>query len=288
MRKRNILGLFLVLALVLSGCAKKECLECAMSTDELNAKDAVFKDLNKKTFAFYQQGKISDATTYANQALEYSQTTFGSESPKTATALNNLGELYRLQGRFIEAEKFYKKSLSIREKVFGKNNIQVALAQNNLGSVYFAQKRFDKAEELYKSSVDVLTQALSKGDPNINIMKKNLAEVYKVEKKYTEAENIYKEILSEHESKNDNKEDVNYAKSLNDLAAIYYLEGKYLESLPLFTKTLSILEKIKGVNNPDLIVVLDNISQVYKKTGDNVKATSYAERANSLRNKKPA
>jgi tetratricopeptide (TPR) repeat protein len=285
---KSLVSLFLLLVLTLSGCAKQNCLECAMAPEELKAKDAVFKDLNKKTLELYQQGKIKDALVFANQSLDYSKKTFGSESPKTATALNNLGELYRIQGKLSDAEQCYKKSLAIREKVLGKNNVQVALSQNNLASVYFAEKRFDKAEALYKDSVEVLNATLGKDDLNTEIMKRNLAEVYKVEKKFLEAETIYKEIITGRDSKKDKKDDVSYAKALNDLAAIYYLQGKYQECLPLFTKTLSILETKIGVNSPDLIVVLDNIAQAYKKTGDNAKALTYTERAKGLRNKKPA
>ncbi len=285
MRKKSI-WILAALTLILSGCTKPVCRECKMTTEQLKATDAVFKDLNQKTFTLYQKGDLKEASVAGNKALDYARSTFGSDSPKTATALNNLGELHRLQGKFSDAEGCYLKAISIREKVLGKNNVQVALSKNNLASVYFAQKKFAQAEELYKQSVDILTFALKEGDPNIIVMKRNLAEVYKVDKKYSKAEAIYKEFITEHDKKKDKKDDVDYAKSLNDLAAIYYLQGKYNECIPLFSNTLAILEKTPGIQAGDLVVVLDNIAQSYNKLGDKIKSQAFSDKANALRTKK--
>ena len=159
--KRNVVCIAIIsLVLLISGCAKQNCMQCAcnsnLSKEEIKAKEAIWKSLNEKTVSLYQQGKVKEAILAANQSLEYANKNFGEAHTKTATALNNLGELYRLQGKLYDAEKNYKKSLSIREKIFGKDNLDVALSYNNLASVYFAEKKFDKSEELYKKSVDIL------------------------------------------------------------------------------------------------------------------------------------
>ena len=48
------------------------------------------------------------------------------------------------------------------------------------------------------------------------------------------------------------------AESLNNLATLYHLQGKYDKAYPLYKKSLYILENILGKNHP-------NIKQVKKK-----------------------
>jgi hypothetical protein len=52
------------------------------------------------------------------------------------------------------------------------------------------------------------------------------------------------------------------ANSLNNLAGLYYLQGRYSEAEPLLVRSLAIFEKALPANHPYLAMVRGNLQQV--------------------------
>jgi tetratricopeptide (TPR) repeat protein len=70
------------------------------------------------------------------------------DSPDLATALSNLGRLYRDQKRFADAEPLYKRALAIREKVYGADDPSVAAVLRNYAIVERGLNKQAEAKEL--------------------------------------------------------------------------------------------------------------------------------------------
>ncbi len=283
--KQQIKIIFLTLVIILfsfTGCAKKTCIQCGMNSEQIKEQESYWQNLNYKMLELYKQGKLKEAVNLGKDSLNFANKTFGKDSLKAGTSLNNLGELYRLDKKFGDAEWHYKKSLEIREKLLGKEHPEVALTLNNLASVYFAENRFNDAQTTYETALKVMEKSPQKDSRSLIALIGNLAELYKSTGKLPKAEAEYKKLLTLRE-KIAGKNDLNYAKALNDLGALYFLEGKYTEAEPVFKNTLTILEEKLGKNHPDLSVVLENILEVYKKIGDNVKAKAFEERIKGIR-----
>ncbi|MBD2675739.1 tetratricopeptide repeat protein, partial [Aphanizomenon flos-aquae FACHB-1416] len=76
--------------------------------------------------------------------------------------------------------------------------------------------------------------------------------------KYKEAEPLYQQALALRQKLlGDDHPDV--ATSLNNLALLYYSQGKYKEAEPLYQQALNILEQRLGVDHPRTIIVRGNL-----------------------------
>ena len=60
------------------------------------------------------------------------------------------------------------------------------------------------------------------------------------------------------------KADTELATSLNNLARLYYLIGKYAQAEPLYVRALAIKEKQLGSNHPDTATSLNNLASLYE------------------------
>ncbi len=72
----------------------------------------------------------------------------GSSSPRLATSLNNLAEVYRLEGRYAEAEPLFKRALAIFEKALGPEHPNVATGLENYAALLRKTGRADEATEM--------------------------------------------------------------------------------------------------------------------------------------------
>jgi hypothetical protein len=85
----------------------------------------------------------------------------GPERPNTATALNNLADLYRNLGRYQEAESLHVRALKIREKVLSSEHPDTAQSLNNLALLYYQQGRYQEAEPLYQRALEIVEKNLA-------------------------------------------------------------------------------------------------------------------------------
>jgi len=74
--------------------------------------------------------------------------------------------------------------------------------------------------------------------------------------------------------------------SLNNLGKQYYEQGKYIESEGFYKHALAFFEKALGPNHPQVATVLENMTELYKKMGNEEEAKKFEERAKKIRSKK--
>ena len=79
------------------------------------------------------------------------------------------------------------------------------------------------------------------------------------------------------------KEHPEYARSLNNLALIYYHLGEYGKAVELNLECLSVMENIFGPGHHSYALILSNIAQAYSSLGDYDKALDYYEKALAIR-----
>jgi tetratricopeptide (TPR) repeat protein len=143
----------------------------------LRAQSSALLDAHRQGAALYQAGRYDEALPFWKKALELGQREFGPEHPSTATALNNLAELYRKQGRYAKAEPLYKRSLAIVETTLGAAHPSTAALINNLAELYRVQGRYAKAEPLYKRSLAIREKVLGAEHPAAATLLNNLAQI---------------------------------------------------------------------------------------------------------------
>ncbi len=73
--------------------------------------------------------------------------------------------------------------------------------------------------------------------------------------------------------------------SINNLAALYHVQGRYADAEPLYKRTLAILEKALGPEHPNVATGLENYADLLRKTGRDAEAAKMELRAEAIRHK---
>ena len=73
------------------------------------------------------------------------------------------------------------------------------------------------------------------------------------------------------------------ANSLNNLAVLYLLHGKYSEAEPLYKRSLAIVAKALGPEHPHVATSLENYAMLLRKTNREVGAIRMEARAEAIR-----
>ncbi|NJN13334.1 MAG: CHAT domain-containing protein, partial [Richelia sp. RM1_1_1] len=81
------------------------------------------------------------------------------------------------------------------------------------------------------------------------------------------------------------KEHPDVAASLNNLAALYQLQGNYSSSEPLYLRSLAIWEKVLGKEHPNVATSLNNLSVLSWSQGDITRATDFLTRGLEIQEK---
>ena len=66
---------------------------------------------------------------------------------------------------------------------------------------------------------------------------------------------------------------------MNNLAKIYYAEGKYAEAEALYKRALAIREKALGSDHPDVVASMNNLAKIYYAEGKYAEAESLEQKS---------
>jgi tetratricopeptide (TPR) repeat protein len=91
----------------------------------------------------------------------------GEDHPETASALENLGNVWYQQGRREEAAKTLERIIAIRTRVFGADSEPVARSTANLATVYWASKNFEAAIPKFDEAIEKLSRFLGPDHPDV-------------------------------------------------------------------------------------------------------------------------
>ncbi len=75
------------------------------------------------------------------------------------------------------------------------------------------------------------------------------------------------------------------ATSLNNLASLYRVQGRYAEAEPLYQRSLAIREKALAAEHPHVADSLENYAALLRKTGRDIEAVKLEARAKAIRAK---
>ena len=123
--------------------------------------------LNQQVIELYQKKYYTKAVPLAQRALDVAESDYGSNSPETVLALNNLAMLYKKTKKYKAAEPLYQRSLSISEKLVGPNHPDLGVPLNNLAMYYDSQKEYKKADKLSERAIAILDKAYGPKSPYV-------------------------------------------------------------------------------------------------------------------------
>ncbi len=149
------------------------------------------KKVNQELVANYKAGKLDNALSSAQKAVDLSNKIYGAESLETAIAYKNLGIIYRTQKKNRESVLNLQKALEIYRLKPEQNVKLIAQTLDELALAFALDGDEKKAEEIYTEAIELAEKAYGKEGKEILPFLKSMTEVYLLVKKYEEAQTMF-------------------------------------------------------------------------------------------------
>lgn len=223
---------------------------------------------------YVTQGRYSEAEPLFTRAIAITEKTLRPDDPEVGKNLNNLAMLYWNLGRFSEAEPLLKHAIAIVEGSQGNEHPAVASALTNLAEVYQGQGRYAEAEPLFQRALSIREMALGPEHPDIGAAAQNLAWFYQSRARLdnadsrdprallAEAERLYLRAL-DISKKALGPEHATVGTIMNDLAVLYYDQGRYEEAEPLFKRAIDVRQGALGPEHSDVGQTMYRLARLY-------------------------
>jgi tetratricopeptide (TPR) repeat protein len=224
------------------------------------------------------QGKLEQAETMYQLALQGCEKALGKEHPITLGTVNNLGNLHTNQGKLDEAETMYQQALQGFEKALGKEHTSTLDTVNNLGNLYRGQGKLNKAETMLQRALQGYEKALGKEHTLTLDAVNNLGNLYGEQGKLEQAETMYRRALQGYE-KAPGKEHLSTLETVNNLGVVYVDQGKLEQAEIMYQWALQGYEKALGKEHTSTLSKFNNLGVVYTHQGKLEQAETMYRRA---------
>ncbi len=211
--------------------------------------------------------QYEEAMALANQALEYTERTFGPEDTSVARALHVLGDCNRRLGELEKAEPLIRRSLAIRERVLGTEDPLVARTLNSLALTLDDLGDFEAAESTHLRVLAMRERMLGPGHPDVAQTLNNLGRITTTLGRMPEAEVYFRRALQINETAL-GPDDPTVALGLTGLATIANVQGRFDEANADYARALGIRERTLGEDHPEVAETLVNFALLLEDQGD--------------------
>lgn len=229
-----------------------------------------------------QDHRINEAEPLLLRALSIAEHEIGPNHSNIVYSINNLAFFYQDQGRFKEAEGLLLRALSIVEPNLRQFHFPVVESLNNLAVLYHDQGRDDEAETLLLRALSIAERSIDRNGSSLSLSLDNLAILYNDQGRISGTEAVMKRALLIRvwyagdiwRDKNSfmsgyfaynriydgatTTPDIGFR--IYSLALLYRENGLTIESEALTQWALTILEKVYGLNHPDVSECLTNLA----------------------------
>lgn len=203
------------------------------------------------------------ALSYFKRARRVAEQQNGPEYGDVATALSEIGEVYKYKGDYATALTYCQQAMTLREKIAGKESKPMAESYTNLAALYFHEKRYDEAIPLMQEALRLYELLCEEGDPQIANACNNLGSNLLMLRRYADAAPYVKRSYKLFRSCY-GENDYHVGIALSNLGSLAYV-GKNLEkSEEFFRRSVEILTRVLGPNHPRTKQSQENLDYVVK------------------------
>jgi tetratricopeptide (TPR) repeat protein len=233
----------------------------------------------------FKLGRYEKARKEFETALLVCQT-FGPDwqiDKRTARAMNNIAELYRIQGRYLEARPYYEKAAEAARLSFSASRPEPAVALSNLATLEREQGNYQAAEKSYLRALELWqTQIKQPDSPQLASLLNGLAKLRRDQGRYSEAETLYLKALAISEKKL-GRSDVGNAYLLANLGGLYRDLGQSKKAEKYYQRAFYLDLNALGDQHPDTAIDLNNLAGLYREENRLGEARTLYERALEIR-----
>jgi tetratricopeptide (TPR) repeat protein len=212
----------------------------------------------------------NQAEQYLLKAIEIQIKRSNDNQLTTARTLLRLSKLYEQWGREPQALEAKEKALVLNPSVIPSNTATVSLEGNSqeVGSVLTLSAAIQTAGLASRPTRPKLfgfdASSKTHQDWTAYLNQSGLADLQN--EAFDDAENHFKMAIYRW-SYGSGPRSQRIPQVLNNLAAVYDLQGRYGESEPYYTEALKLAKLTNGVKSPEFVQIYNNLVQVYQAQG---------------------
>jgi serine/threonine-protein kinase len=221
----------------------------------LNAEPAVQAELYETLGGIYQKlGKLDQANTLLQSALDSHKSHFGADSSEVAQTLVAIGQLRSDQARLEDAEKLTQQGLEMARRHLPADNPAVVKAMIAYGRVLGQRGSYDHAIQVLSEAVKIESKPGRPATDLVNSLSA-LAEANYSAGHYPVADSLYRRVLEMHR-KMYGARHPSVAEDLGNIAAIQQDLGFYTEAEKFDRQALDITQNYYGSEHPKTAINL--------------------------------
>jgi len=235
----------------------------------------VLRDLAR---AYMQAGRLSDAVSWLEAALE-DVTEMGREADdKRIWILNSLGIMYDQQTKFDTAVITQMRALSLQQSRLDADHLDIVWTKNELGRVYRHLWRLSDAEKMHLEALSALKKQVSESDPHVVWTKNTLARTYRFLGRLDDSLKLHEEVLAVQISTIGSSH-CHTLWTLSDIARCLRDQGKFELAYAKFLKVLQDRSNTLGEFHPDTLWSLNDVGLILALLGKEQEAKRYHKKA---------
>ncbi|MGK7923054.1 MAG: CHAT domain-containing protein [Trichodesmium sp.] len=219
---------------------------------KLGDQEQIATTLHTIGIVYSKLSQYPQALASLNQALKMRRQL--EDNPAIASTLNEIGVIYDRQGKYPKAIEFYEEALEMAHKE--KDNVNLTAILSNLGLVNSRLRRYQQAIDFYQ-------KALQNNPPNKATISTYIGAVYRYLEEFSNALKFYQQALEIYEENQDN---LNIAKTLDEIGVVYRRQEKYSQALEYHQQALAINEELGDKEGKSASI--HNIGLVYRESGE--------------------
>lgn len=212
---------------------------------------------------YEETGQFKLAEKYYLQALDIRQRHLGTGSKDTAQSLFRLSEVYKIRGHHDASTNYREQALLIDPYIGGGSETAVSLSgEAPSGEVPLTgtvQSTGQGNRPVQPTLFGFDSSNLQHPDWSAFVNEQGLSKL-RVQK-FDDAEYLFKAAIYDW-SVHSGPRSTRIAEILNNLAAVYDLQGRYGESEPFYQEALKIAKLMNGVQSPEFVKIYGNLKQV--------------------------
>jgi len=261
-----------------------------------NNENEIFVEIKKQILndmgdIYNIQNKRDEASESFHSCLKITETIKGGDEDLSEKIYEKLSEIYKNKKKYREHIEFLEKLLSITEKKYGLIDAKTQLRYNPVSrlndaktqlryksiSISYLSIGFEKFKENnLKETLENMEKSLIYCEKSLEIDLNHFECIYELHLlywkritpslKFEEMDkkiNQFTKILHTQEKKYGKNHPLQ-GPTYYFIAKIYHNEAKYPEAFENYKLSLAILEKVKDVNNPDIIKLKEKIDEILK------------------------
>ena len=227
------------------------------------------------------QGDLEAAAATGARAVALARREVTEKPGDLAFTLNNLALIHQKAGDHRHAEPLFREALPLWEKAYGPEDDNVASSLGNLGGCCLALKKTREAEAFLRRSLEVRGKVHHGDSPEMLPCLNQLAILYQFSgrmglciQELQHAVAVCDRFFGD--------EHIQTAICSDNLAGLFFREGKLVEAEKYCAKALKYWENNGTPDHPLLGLQLVKMSQIKEALGQDVAAAGFADRATKI------